>query len=1102
MIAALTSLGMFTFCTVVGLGIVAALNTQKKPYLPLLAPILGAAALIIPAVWLSEAGVPIARGGPILLTVAFAAAILSIVRWPARLDLRSYWPFAAIALGGFFLSAWPMFQFGFNWMSYSNDDMANYVLNAERLLELGWFTVPDYTVYNFNKDPTAIYWMNWTVNNERFGAEMAVTLAMSVTRLNGFQLFMSVMNVLGLTQILAAGALIYRSERYRSAAILTSALMAVSALGTFGTEYQLLAQAFGLPLLIAGITLLCDVPSKLSVRPLIACSIAIAGLAVVYPELTPFLFTSAALYFGLRFYRRTLAPGIAAAWFGSVGVLTTAIVNAYMRNYLTVMESRVSQSAAGENGKFFIITFPFYLIPAGIPSLFGLISAVQNIPEPWSSLLILLGFVLLALTFAAALRATRAGEAAGPVVLVMLALGVLLFWKQNGFSLFKIAMYLQPFMIGCLVLWWSDLKHRAWKPAIAVLPVAVFAILNLLTQQFFVDRTRAAWSKEGTTFIEIPNASASHLLDEFQELVPIANKPGMTFVADSANVVFAKIESFYARPANVIFPSDNYLPGTFIVPADPLIQRLLIPSLVGKALEMSAERGRTFRRPDYLFIDDYGRLAYNGFFANTQVPALEQHPRNVMLVTDSAAQSVLNRRYNSDTKNNFEVVPLGSVRNHLIFVAARYGLAYYSHSKTSSLFQLEPDLFYENRTMAGMGRRFLFNIIHPAKKIRLEVTYTTTLKDDGECILYNPWITGATLQRQYAHVIGRGSARVFLPAVAPRIMVGQPYVMLDMGVNGTVFPSNRTGLMLLYGRDIPLDGRRLVGFVRDISVVSDEDYRSMRPPSYLSDPHKDLLDRDLEYSGAYEDGWISESSQYGLTHAPNLSVLAVRGVVPLTLDPNYHSVLRILVADREIGRADVGVGTFDLGFPVPANIPSRAIVKLLFSGFQRLPGGDDRPVAMKMYSLGFQTAKQASQSQRIGMLRTRQRLNWYEAIAKARIDFGSGWYPLESYAGATFRWANNDAVIVVRARTTGNSSLAVDVAPGPGEGANPAVLHLRDAAGRDLAAVTIAQRQIVKFPLKASKSPETYTLHIDGGGTKVPSDPRILDFRVFAISVK
>ena len=466
MLAALTGLAIFAYFTIVGLGVVLALMREHKPYLPLIAPTLGAVALVIPTIWLNELGLPIASFGPVLLAVFLAASVYAIFRWRSRIPWRRYAWFLPILLAGFVLAGRPMFEFGFNWLSYANDDMANYVLQAHRVLELGFYTVPPYSSYNFNKDATLVYWLNWTVNNERFGAEMIVALCLSAFPLNGFQLFMPVMTALGLVQMCAAAALVYHNEQYRGAALLTAGLMAVAALPTFGVEYQLLAQLIGLPVLIATTLLLFDIPRRPDARSVALCTIAATGLAAIYPELSPFLFLGAVIYFGVRFWRRSLDLRALVVWLSSVSVLTTLLLNVYLRNYLAVMIGRVASTSGPESSAFFIVTFPFYLIPSGIPNMYGLYSAVEPIGEPWLSLGVFLGFVLLAATVIAVFEAVRGGEMAGAPVAIMLVLGALLFVKQSGFGLFKLAMYVQPFIIPCLVLWWLRLWKLLPKPVV------------------------------------------------------------------------------------------------------------------------------------------------------------------------------------------------------------------------------------------------------------------------------------------------------------------------------------------------------------------------------------------------------------------------------------------------------------------------------------------------------------------------------------------------------------------------------------------------------------------------------------------------------------
>ena len=1097
MLAALISLTIFAYCTILGLALIAALGSEEKPYLPLLAPALGAACCIIPAIWLSELGVPMARGGPILLGTLLAAALFSLVRWRRRLRLRGYWPFAAILFVGFLLAAWPIFEFGFNWVSYANDDMVNYVLNAERLVELGWFTVPSYTAFNFNRDPSTIYW-NWTVYNERFGSEMSVTLALSIFKHNGFQLFMPVMAALGLMQISAAAALVYHSEKFRAAALLTAGLMAICALTTFALEYQLLSQVFGISLLVASVALLCDLPEALSWRSILLCAISIAGMSMVYPEASPFLIFGAALYYGVLAFQKKLEWRAARLWLVCVGLVTTLLLNEYLRNYLSVVFRRLLDQAGGADHRI-IELFPFYLLPSGLAMFFGIYSSVQGIAEPWLSIGIFLGLILLALTATLIVRGSRSPEPAACVGVVMLILGALLFFKQNGFGLFKEAMYAQPFLIATLTIWLAKPTAKVARRAMLVSAVLLCVVLNLQTQHYYVDRSRGGWTEKGATFLEIPNASASHLLDEFAQLPHLAG-PSTTFISDTSNVVFGKIEAYFAKPTNIIYPSGNFLPGLFVIPNSSFERALIIPWMLKKAVSMSVERQRFVRRPYFLFRDDYGVTRLGDFFANASIPRLFRRPEDVVFLEDTAAQSVVNRWNTSNMQKNFEAVRLDHLRNHLIFVSSRYGLDYNARGKYVALYQLEPDLFYHGETMAGMGRRVLFEVINPSPKVRLELNYSVTLRDDDECILDDPSIRGAGMDPQFAHVIGRGSARIFLPAVTPRILTGQSYVFLDMNVNGVLFPFPRTGLMNLYGRNIPLDGRLLVGFARDISAISEQEYQHLRPPSLLTNLRAALRDRNLEYSGAYEDGWISEASFYGLSHRDDQRFLTVSGMVPFIGDSNFHFTLRVLAGEREVGRAELGVGRFAFAFPV-GRLGPRVRVKLLFDRFQRLPLDDRRPVAGQLYTVGFLTAAQAARLPHFASWASTAQSKWLRVVDK-RIDFGEGWYEVESYDGQTFKWASNDARLVVRGRTTQRTRLVLDAAPGPGEGGSAGVLHLLDSGGRELGAATISQRQTVSFPLEAVPGPQTYVLHIDHGGAVTPSDPRILNFRVFSVSLR
>ena len=106
---------------------------------------------------------------------------------------------------------------------------------------------------------------------------------------------------------------------------------------------------------------------------------------------------------------------------------------------------------------------------------------------------------------------------------------------------------------------------------------------------------------------------------------------------------------------------------------------------------------------------------------------------------------------------------------------------------------------------------------------------------------------------------------------------------------------------------------------------------------------------------------------------------------------------------------------------------------------------------------------------------------------------GSGWYPLESFNGETFRWAGEDAKVSI-AEPGGAKNLLFEVEPGPGVNSKPFVLRVLNDSGVQVTEAQIKTRQVVEIPLDGAAS---LTLHAEGGGKQIGSDKRIMNFRVF-----
>jgi hypothetical protein len=119
------------------------------------------------------------------------------------------------------------------------------------------------------------------------------------------------------------------------------------------------------------------------------------------------------------------------------------------------------------------------------------------------------------------------------------------------------------------------------------------------------------------------------------------------------------------------------------------------------------------------------------------------------------------------------------------------------------------------------------------------------------------------------------------------------------------------------------------------------------------------------------------------------------------------------------------------------------------------------------------------------------------------VALGAGWYPAEQHRGLAFRWVENDAVVNVAALRPVQHTLRIVVEPGPGVGLGPFELTARHADGTELGKTVVSSKQVVKFPLPP-ESPRVFSvvLHGAGGGKASPGDPRVLNFRVFDITVE
>jgi hypothetical protein len=115
------------------------------------------------------------------------------------------------------------------------------------------------------------------------------------------------------------------------------------------------------------------------------------------------------------------------------------------------------------------------------------------------------------------------------------------------------------------------------------------------------------------------------------------------------------------------------------------------------------------------------------------------------------------------------------------------------------------------------------------------------------------------------------------------------------------------------------------------------------------------------------------------------------------------------------------------------------------------------------------------------------------------LSLGSNWGAYETYRGASFRWVDNDAEIVLHGGT-GEATVAIACEGGPSLGRRSFALRVLDSAHRQVDHVICdgADRR-TEMLLPRSDGDARYRLHVDGGGKSIPGERRILNFRVFTL---
>ncbi len=931
MAALLFTLALFLYWTAIGSAVLAVAPARLDPRQSvMLAPAIGAAAATIPLFWLNQIGLPVTLfATPVLLGLAIASAAVLWWKRPA-FPVREMGVFLAILLGALLLAGWPMLWYGFDWASYSNMDMTHYSLGTLRVLNGGFFEPPalddvvrgtDHSVYDAYK---------YILYDARSGAERTLAALWSATGLNPHLIFMPVVLALHLTLVSSAASMAANGPG--RAPLLLAALMAISPLTTLGAMYQVIAQVAGLAFLCASVTLLYRAipPAGLArmARDNVALVLAMAGLFIWYPEALPFLGLGWFVYLGMLAWRdragaaRVIGTAIVA------GTLLMLLLNTYFMDALLFMVSQALQGATPATVMGAEITespFPYFLLPTGLANLWGLMpiaGATLFAFEPFLSLVIVAGFALtLGLAWGLREEARRASAAAA-VFVVMAVLAAVLFRRGRDFGLFKLSMYMQPFLLAMAAERLASLGTV--RPR--VLACIAACVVAALASQFTYVRLSTGEFLSGLS--EVWHGSSRRITAEFDDAVKLMKQmspAGMT--SDTSSIVHLQHQTLHTKGYSADFPAMGGWTNN---------ESGMYPQITGALPENRAPT--------------IGGVKYSIVLTRD----LREHLATRALVTIPRYDSIFNFRASGEAPESYyRVFAPGAARNHLIFMPTDKGAHYYGYSWNVPVVvnHMENDPMFPGRQFSGLGRYFLFMVVNPSPRPRLVVEMTSTVMKHFESALPKPFVGGTS--RQQMGFIGRGSGRVVSAPIDLTMIEGVPFFAFDMGRDARPTPFTKSGLMSLFGNSINPDERRLTVYGRDISLIGDDEYRDMVPPSELSHFPDDLGNRSLEYSGIYEDGYISEESFFVLKGPSPKARVRISGMVPGIEDMKFKTRIHVLIDGVPVASRELGVGDFSVDAPVPGDATRKRRIEMHFDKAQLLPGLDARLAGAKISAIAL-----------------------------------------------------------------------------------------------------------------------------------------------------
>ena len=320
--------------------------------------------------------------------------------------------------------------------------------------------------------------------------------------------------------------------------------------------------------------------------------------------------------------------------------------------------------------------------------------------------------------------------------------------------------------------------------------------------------------------------------------------------------------------------------------------------------------------------------------------------QNATVFAPAADQTVLNGSSRRPAGGKGYLVRADQLSNHLLQIDSSLAhIVVPGYTENVGLWPLEKDFADPRHGMQAMGRYLLMEVLNPVPDSQLLFDFSSSPLGAAGDELPPAVIVGNS--EVPVGLVGRGAGRVLSGPLAMRVVDGRNYLAIDLGVQARKFPIRQNGVLRLYNGHLALDPRWLVGFTRNISLLTPTQVASLSAPDAIESFPAGLFQPGLLYSGLSEDGWMGEAARMRLNVSQGFSRLNIRGQMPGGSHERIR--LQILIDGTLADERPVEPGSFDLEIPLHVERGSHWI-ELRADTVRALPG-DGRHTSLLLKSI-------------------------------------------------------------------------------------------------------------------------------------------------------